>query len=836
MGALDDALAAALAVPLKQLAAVVSALIDMKRAAGVAVTPSPGLPQTLRAAATMRAQRVASSVDMVLLAKVRPELHIASLIVAAPTLDATDWERIDATLLPATMPLVPKQLVRDVIGKSFARQRDLADLLASVSPFVEGPSLDLVRQRSMELADPAMRKAVVVAIDTGEPPSEFRKALGTSAQLFPNLEWWETTETAALLENLRRAMPGDPNAASKLARAIEQALARLGTLGGSWTHAKPKLPVTPIEPDDLRGARPVEPAPVRPPRVSIGVACATTAAQPLQEKTLAPDTPYWLWFEIAPETIAGAAPGGNPELPRDLENTDIDVVLFAFNDQLEVDEAYRRGIVRMIASRSRVVTPAATPAASAARLFFPIRTPSKPGNHAVRISLYHNGCLVQSHVLTAIVRDGSAAADALRLATDFSLTRSFDLKAFARADLSILLNDDVGTGTHSFRFFRGADKLAADATIDGTQLTSMIKFARGALRLAAWGTRDPWRTIELDPYRYGTPDLARLKQDLITFAVHGCRLFTQALLKFRQGAMSVAGFRAALRAPGVIQLGLKQGTAFVFPISLVYDFPLDPDSSNLSVCDAFVANLQAGGDLAGTPCFAGQCPHYDNNLVVCPGGFWGFRHQIGMPPDLEIVEATAAVGGPDQAAIAALISTDAAFVGRDAHLQTLATLATTKVFDDRLACLRELGRGNAHVEYFYCHGGTTPAGTAFLEVGAPGSDGITAESLVDITWKDPRPLIILNGCHTTDVSPEQVFALATGFLAFARASGVIGTEITIFESLARAFGEEFLRRFIDGGEALGSALRNTRLQMLRKLNPLGLVYMPLALPNLLLRA
>ncbi|MBV8763157.1 MAG: hypothetical protein JO257_38090 [Deltaproteobacteria bacterium] len=837
MGALDEALAAALAVPLKQLATVVSALIDMKRVVPVAIVQSLRLPETLRAAAVIRAQRVAASVDTVLSAKVRPDLQVASLILAAPALDTKDWERVDVTLLPATMPLVPKQVVRRVIGKPFAGQRELADRLASVSPFVKGRSLELVRQRSMELTDPAIRKAVVIAIDTGNPPSEFRKALGTSASLFPNLEWWETSETAALLENVRRTTRGDPDAATKLARAIDQALARLGSLGGGWTHAKPKLPTTRIELGDLRGDdRGLEPATVQRPRVSIGVALDDSAAQPVQNTTLAPDTRYWLWFEIAPDTIAGAAPGGNPELPRDLEDTDIDVVLFAFADQLEVDETYRRGTVRVIASRSRVVTPAATPAVSEARLFFPIRTPSTPGNHAVRISLYHNGCLVQSHVLTTIVRDGSADVDALRLATDFSLTRSFDLKAFARADLSILLNDDPGTGTHSFRFFRGADKVAADATIDGTQLTSMINFARGALRLAAWGTRNPWRTIELDPYQYGTPDLTRLQRDLIMFAVHGCRLFTQALLKFRQGAMSVAAFRAALRAPGVIQLGLKQGTAFVFPISLVYDFPLDPDSSKLSVCGAFLANVQAGADLAGTPCLAGQCPHYENDLVVCPGGFWGFRHQIGMPPDLQNVEATADVGGPDEAAIAALVSTDEAFVGREAHIQALAKLAATKTFDDRIACLLELKRGHAHVEYFYCHGGTTEGGTAFLQVGAPGSDVITSQSLVDIEWKDPRPLIILNGCHTTDVSPEQVFELATGFLAFARASGVIGTEITIFESLARAFGEEFLRRFIDGREPLGGALRSTRLQMLMKLNPLGLVYMPLALPNLQIRA
>ncbi len=55
---------------------------------------------------------------------------------------------------------------------------------------------------------------------------------------------------------------------------------------------------------------------------------------------------------------------------------------------------------------------------------------------------------------------------------------------------------------------------------------------------------------------------------------------------------------------------------------------------------------------------------------------------------------------------------------------------------------------------------------------------------------------------------------------------VIGTEITIFEQLACDFAEECLRRFLAGNASIGEAIRGTRLELLRKGNPLGLIYTP----------
>jgi hypothetical protein len=84
-------------------------------------------------------------------------------------------------------------------------------------------------------------------------------------------------------------------------------------------------------------------------------------------------------------------------------------------------------------------------------------------------------------------------------------------------------------------------------------------------------------------------------------------------------------------------------------------------------------------------------------------------------------------------------------------------------------------------------------------------------------------LVFINGCHTTALEPEKAIQFITPFIENAKAAGVIGTEITIFEPLASVFGEESLRRFLDS-ETIGHAVRSARLKLLKDGNPLGLVY------------
>ena len=118
----------------------------------------------------------------------------------------------------------------------------------------------------------------------------------------------------------------------------------------------------------------------------------------------------------------------------------------------------------------------------------------------------------------------------------------------------------------------------------------------------------------------------------------------------------------------------------------------------------------------------------------------------------------------------------------------------------------------------------------FLVLGPPDSDGLDSAYLVDeeIVWGDPppRPLVFINGCHTTALGPEELGDLVGGFVKDANAVGVIGTEVTVFEPLACTFAESMLATFLAGTMTVGAAIRRARFDLLRARNPLGLVYVP----------
>jgi hypothetical protein len=95
--------------------------------------------------------------------------------------------------------------------------------------------------------------------------------------------------------------------------------------------------------------------------------------------------------------------------------------------------------------------------------------------------------------------------------------------------------------------------------------------------------------------------------------------------------------------------------------------------------------------------------------------------------------------------------------------------------------------------------------------------------------------VFLNGCQTTDLEPERVLDFVSYFVGTADASGVIGTEITVFENMARTFAEAFLKEFAARQVPLGRAVTHARLALLDQGNPLGLAYIPFALPSLQMR-
>jgi CHAT domain-containing protein len=157
---------------------------------------------------------------------------------------------------------------------------------------------------------------------------------------------------------------------------------------------------------------------------------------------------------------------------------------------------------------------------------------------------------------------------------------------------------------------------------------------------------------------------------------------------------------------------------------------------------------------------------------------------------------------------------------------------------DRVDSLLDLMRSKQpHVVYLYCHGSGRPVGASefpMLYLGENPQEAKPGEwferSMLrgEVQWTKPRPLVFLNGCHTTVLDARTTLDFVTGFVQNANACGVVGTEVTVFEPLAGAFARRFMDRFL-GGTVVGQAVRDARLDLLREGNPLGLVYTPFVL-------
>jgi hypothetical protein len=288
-----------------------------------------------------------------------------------------------------------------------------------------------------------------------------------------------------------------------------------------------------------------------------------------------------------------------------------------------------------------------------------------------------------------------------------------------------------------------------------------------------------------------------------------------------------------MRTHGLVQVALKERADHVFPAALLYDYPIDTNAAQLSVCPTFASALENKVPLHESICFTEGCDTYGRLDRVCPSGFWGYRHALGLPVSTKHTrDAPLTLRAADGVEFTVLVSTDPRLLLRVNHLEEIQRrCAPTRwnMADSRDASLQRLKQGAPHLVYFYGHGGLTRDKLPFIEVGAPNSGGgILKDNLIayNIAWREPQPLVFLNGCHTTALEPEAAFSLVTAFVEDCAAAGVIGTEITIFEPLAVRFAEECLRYFFVDKLPIGEAVRRARLMLLSESNPLGLVYIP----------
>lgn len=595
--------------------------------------------------------------------------------------------------------------------------------------------------------------------------------------------------------------------------------------------------------------------------ISCGFSAPHSPCDPLpSNRGLLSGDSYLFWFQIG-NPVTQSIEQQVSSLPKEYveQGAVLKVVLFSFPNELIVDPATSVGILRVSASGKTVVVQQPMSfeqrsfAQSVDRLFFPVSVPTsaRPGQVlALRCNLYCNQVLLQSRLISVdIVRDQEGSVfpqPALRSVLDYSIADEIgSASALGRITphkLSVLLNDNAD-GSHSFRFFGSEQSVDVrhDALLDDDTLRAHIRRARGALRKAAWGDEEPWKGASGgQSYRYAESSLGKLSaqlcEDLIPLAVSGSRFYVGIIRSLTGGVKESYKLQSLMRTPGFVQIASKVNARHMVPAALLYDHPLDDGqpASAYRICLTFRAALERGMPLEACDCFSGNCPSYDQDTVICPSGFWGFRHFLGMPlTGPNRVEPQPQIRYQHAPQLGVGISLNLReFAQHEKVLRSLRKDLIWQCADSAAGIFSLMQKGQSHVVYFYCHGGVV-RDMPYLEVGK--SDVITPSSLYrkHILWEDPRPLVFLNGCHTTALDPEQVMDLVTEFIEIGQASGVIGTEITIFEPLARAFAEECLGRFF-AGQPIGQAIRGARLQLLQRGNPLGLAYDPFVLATVCL--
>lgn len=613
------------------------------------------------------------------------------------------------------------------------------------------------------------------------------------------------------------------------------------------------------------------------------------------DNTLKPNEPlqtghsYYFWLNIGRKHKDAIGEATRIDLQKLPEEAVLTVAIFSFENEIAITpgqdigelKVQKNGTVKVL--RQPTDKQAVPLSAGAAAdylddfLLFPISVPHNEAVHRLRCNIYCAQVLVQSYVVSADVKTKpDPVPEPCTKKLDYVLSESLRASHLAAMTkephlLSLMLNDN-GNGSHNFRFLGadGTDLFKDDAQIDGPEISGFLREARQAMHKVSWGKVVPW-----DPnddtlvYRYQskTFDRKKLAKDLAFLARAGWAIFNGFAQHLKT---TIEDLQALMANPGLVQIALKLSPRVVVPAAVIYDYNWSPDTydfatTEFQLCPTFSAAIDkasiGGPALEECDCFKGKCAFKamidettkdpdkmlgDLPPMVCPSGFWGYRHSLGLPLTLDGThkDMPPVITYKNELQMVACVSTDPLFIERDPHLGRLKLLKQALKFerDESLkAIIKRLKTTAPHLLYFYCHGGIRANNERpYLEIGASDRLGPESLSAEKIKWAEPNPLVFINGCHTTSLNPEISLNFVSAFVQQSGAAGVIGTEITIFEPLAAKFAEECFARFVGApphneSMPIGKAVRGARLELLRQGNPLGLVYIPYAVASLRLQ-
>lgn len=356
---------------------------------------------------------------------------------------------------------------------------------------------------------------------------------------------------------------------------------------------------------------------------------------------------------------------------------------------------------------------------------------------------------------------------------------------------------------------------------------------------------------------------AQFLWDLLILAKFGRELFDKVFGDVRpEGSWPTMAdwtrsLRKALETSSIIQVARTGPANYVFPWALIYQYPLPGPNDRIKFCriiEEWDDSGRRNADLENCCKHRQETWHQSN--IICPYGFWGLNHIIEQPipalkklPDGTHVLENATdkiLMGPSNLNLSVGITRDLSPEDVNNHLKRLGAINPLRLEPsdpaDNTDKVRAMLNG-AMVVYFLCHGEyDTVRALPYLSIGLRDKQDIhriypdTLQAWADAAdlkaWGTQRPLIFINGCHTTNLTPGEVLNFVTA-LGFAGAGGVIGTEISVLANVAIEVAESLFEKIAGNMPvSVGEAMYQTRWELANKGNLLGLAYSLYCLANL----
>jgi len=527
-------------------------------------------------------------------------------------------------------------------------------------------------------------------------------------------------------------------------------------------------------------------------------------------RALLPDHVYNLACQIGPPSPLSAVVKNQdhpfPDLTKDGSAVEVEL-LIAGNDFAVLD----RG-------RVTVTVPVRGPSKAAQ---IQLRTPSRSGSATLRILAMYRGNCLMSQLLQADIVTGSGYT----IVIDYVLTADMSqLPSLLAQDLS--LHTAMENADEIRLVVGGGSQDMFSTSLNDARIRSAAGMARNALVDVHFGPQGS--RSRYDDHNSCKPQ--QCYKDLALLATRGWMLYQNVIddpRRRRELRDMLRRISLTSGRPARLQIATAEGRITPFPWQLVYDIPVTGHPPSFTSCPTLEGWLS--GANRGIPT---SCSYKHEQNTLCPFGFWGYAYELASPASGHGQDLPIFVKSRDGAlrAIAA-VSERLNATATQNHFQQLGLdvkqLRTVHDLENQIY------NDHPDVVYFYCHGKREdiPGGypRPLLEIGrdeliAPEDIAAWSEKWPDCAWRDPRPLIFMNGCHTSELTPDLLTDFVTTF-GDVNAAGSIGTEVALTQLVASEAAELIFAAF-NGPYNVAAAMRLMRWNLLRKGNVMGLNYTP----------